>query len=94
MSRDPRWEEAKFHLLSLGSVLALIGLVLDDRRVTGLALGVLSAGLVLRLASGRRRDALDYESDDGFESGSAVKLGEGSETTSDGCVEDGAEQRP
>jgi hypothetical protein len=45
--------EWRVRLLSVGAVLALVGLALDDRRITGGAIIVLGLGIGVRLFAGR-----------------------------------------
>jgi hypothetical protein len=46
--RDDRFLEWKIRLFSVAAVLALVGIYLDERWMTGTALVVLTAGLLLR----------------------------------------------
>jgi len=48
----------KVRLFSAGAVLALAGILLDDRRITGVAIAVLVAGMALRfLPVGREEES-------------------------------------
>ena len=50
--RAGRYLAWKVRLFSAGAVLALAGIFLDDRWITGVAIGVLTAGMVLRFLPG------------------------------------------
>jgi hypothetical protein len=55
----------KVRLFSAGAVLALAGIFLDDRRITGAAIVVLAAGMALRfLPADKGEDPDDGSGDD------------------------------
>ena len=51
-SRDYSWLEWKIRLFSVAAVLSLVGIYFDERWVIGLAIMVLSLGMVLRFVPG------------------------------------------
>ena len=60
-SRDHSWLEWKIRLFSVAAVLSLVGIYFDERWVIGLAIIVLSLGMVLRFVPGS--DLRDEEED-------------------------------
>ena len=61
-SRDHSWLEWKIRLFSVAAVLSLVGIYFDERWVIGLAIMVLSLGMVLRFvpASDLREEEEDH----------------------------------
>ena len=59
---DP-WLEWKVRVFFLGAVLALVGMAMGNRLVTGLAIGVLLVGVILRFLGGGR--AVEPEEEEG-----------------------------
>ena len=51
-TRDHSWLEWKIRLFSVAAVLSLVGIYFDERWVIGLAIMVLSLGMVLRFVPG------------------------------------------
>ena len=64
--REDPFLEWKVRLFSVAAVLVLLGLYLDNRWLTGLAIVVLAAAMLLRFlpgGSGRRESLLAYDDD-------------------------------
>lgn len=68
--RDDRFLEWKVRLFSVAAVLALAGLYLEERWMTGTAIAVLAIAMLLRflpggrLAEGPEEDAGDWDGDE------------------------------
>lgn len=61
---DPHLEW-RVRIFAVATVLVLAGLYLDDRWMTGAALALLGAAMLLRFLPAERRDDVDSEEDDG-----------------------------
>jgi hypothetical protein len=69
-----RWLEWKVRIFSVGAVLALVGIYLDERWMTGAAIGVLLLGFVLRFLPGMNEERDDEEERAGGESEDADRI--------------------
>lgn len=63
--RAGRFLAWKVRIFSAGAVLALAGIYLDDRRLTGVAIIVLVGGVVLRFLPGGREAGSEGDDDQG-----------------------------
>ena len=62
--RAGRFLEWKVRLFTVAAVLGLTGIFRDDRRLTGIAIVILVAGLLLRFLPGASGPAAEGEGDD------------------------------
>ena len=82
--RDDPFLEWKVRLFSVAAVLVLLGLYLDNRWVTGLAIAVLAVAMLLRFLPGGSAHGASSEDQDGAGS-EAVEDDEGADASASGA---------
>ena len=82
--RDDPFLEWKVRLFSVAAVLVLLGLYLDNRWVTGLAIAVLAVAMLLRFLPGGSAHEVTSEDQDGAATG-PVEADEGADASDSGA---------